>query len=83
MLSVNDVLDILSIPLLSVIPESPAVLRASNFGVPVTLNGDSDAHQAYVDAVSRLLGEEVPFKFVKQGKRGLLRRLFGREELAT
>ncbi len=83
MLSVNDVLDILSIPLLSVIPESQAVLRASNAGVPVTLNGESDAHQAYADAVSRLLGEDVPFKFIKLEKKGLLRRLFGREEIAT
>ncbi|WP_342219747.1 septum site-determining protein MinD [Rickettsiella endosymbiont of Miltochrista miniata] len=83
MLSVDDVLDILSIPLLSVIPESQAVLRASNAGVPVTLNGESDAHQAYADAVSRLLGEEIPFKFIKLEKKGLLRRLFGREEVAT
>jgi septum site-determining protein MinD len=83
MLSVDDVLDILSIPLLSVIPESQAVLRASNAGVPVTLNGESDAHQAYADAVSRLLGEEIPFKFTKLEKKGLLRRLFGREEIAT
>ncbi|MFZ0219760.1 MAG: septum site-determining protein MinD [Candidatus Aquirickettsiella sp.] len=83
MLSVDDVLDILSIPLLSVIPESQAVLRASNAGVPVTMNGESDAHQAYADAVSRLLGEEIPFKFIKLEKKGLLRRLFGREEVAT
>lgn len=83
MLSVDDVLDILSIPLLSVIPESQAVLRASNAGIPVTLNGESDAHQAYADAVSRLLGEEIPFKFIKLEKKSLLRRLFGREEVAT
>ncbi|WP_010598566.1 septum site-determining protein MinD [Rickettsiella massiliensis] len=83
MLSLDDVLDILSIPLLGVIPESQAVLRASNSGIPVTLNGDSDANQAYVDTVSRLLGEEVPFKFVKAEKKGFLRRLFGREEVTT
>ncbi|EDP46389.1 septum site-determining protein MinD [Rickettsiella grylli] len=83
MLSVDDVLDVLSIPLLSVVPESQAVLRASNAGVPVTLNGESDAHQAYADAVSRLLGEEIPFKFTKVEKKSLLRRLFGREEIAT
>ena len=76
-------LEILSIPLLSVIPESQAVLRASNAGIPVTLNDESDASQAYLDAVSRLLGEEVPFKFLKQEKKSLLRRLFSREETAT
>jgi len=59
MLSVTDVQDILAIPLLGVIPESPAVLNASNNGVPVTLDAQSDAKRAYQAAVSRLLGEEL------------------------
>ena len=37
MLKVDDVLEILSIPLLGIIPESMDVLRASNLGSPVTL----------------------------------------------
>lgn len=60
MLSIIDVNEILSIPLLGVIPESPAVLTASNRGVPVTLDTPSDAHKAYGEAVSRLLGQEIP-----------------------
>lgn len=60
MLSITDVNEILSIPLLGVIPESPAVLTASNRGVPVTLDTPSDAHKAYGEAVSRLLGQEIP-----------------------
>jgi len=80
MLSIQDVLEILAIPLLGVIPESQAVLRASNLGVPVTLNDESDAHHAYLDAVSRLLGEELPYRFITQQKKGFLRRLFSREE---
>lgn len=59
MLSVEDVQEILAIPLLGVIPESTAVLNASNQGVPVTLDAQSDAKRAYQAAVSRLLGEEV------------------------
>ena len=59
------------------------MLRASNAGIRVTLNGESDAHQAYADAVSRVLGEEIPYKLIKLEKKGLLRRLFGREEVAT
>ena len=39
MLSVQDVLEILSIPLLGVIPESEEVLRASNLGAPITICG--------------------------------------------
>lgn len=80
MLSVDDVLEILAIPLLSVIPESQAVLRASNSGVPVTLDTESDAGQAYLDAVARLLGEDLPFRFIKQEKKGFLRRLFKAKE---
>lgn len=79
MLSVNDVLEILAIPLLGVIPESTAVLRASNAGIPVTLDEESDAGQAYLDAVARFLGEDVPHRFINAPKKGLLRRIFSRE----
>jgi septum site-determining protein MinD len=77
MLSVEDVKDILAIPLLGIIPESQAVLRASNSGVPVTLDTESDAGQAYQDAVSRFLGEDVPHRFINVEKKSLLRRIFG------
>jgi septum site-determining protein MinD len=83
MLSVEDVLHILSIPLLGVIPESQAVLRASNSGVPVSLDENSDAGQAYLDAVQRFLGEDTPHRFVQLPKKGLLRRLFGSRETAS
>jgi septum site-determining protein MinD len=79
MLSVDDVKDILSIPLLGVIPESKAVLKASNSGVPVSLDKESDAGQAYLDAVARFLGEDVPHRFVEEEKKGFLQRIFGRK----
>lgn len=79
MLSVEDVKDILAIPLLGVIPESKAVLKASNSGVPVSLDKDSDAGQAYLDAVARFLGEDVPHRFIEEEKKGFLQRLFGRK----
>ncbi|NLY58020.1 MAG: septum site-determining protein MinD [Gammaproteobacteria bacterium] len=77
MLSVSDVEDILSIPLLGVIPESQAVLKASNQGIPVIMDDKSDAGQAYSDAVERLLGKEVDHRFLEAQKKGLLKRLFG------
>jgi septum site-determining protein MinD len=77
MLSIEDVQDILSIELLGVIPESQAVLNASNSGVPVTLDHESDAGQAYVDAVARFLGEERPHRFTTVQKKGFFGRLFG------
>ncbi len=78
MLNVDDVLEILAIPLLGVIPESQAVLRASNVGLPVILDETSNAGMAYADAVARFLGEQVEHRFVKPVKRGLFSRLLGR-----
>ncbi len=77
MLGIDDVLDILSIPLIGVIPESPAVLNASNRGIPVTLDTPSDARTAYEGAVRRLLGEKVPMNNNKKWTRKLLDKLFG------
>ena len=77
MLSVQDVEDILAIPLLGVIPESQAVLKASNQGTPVILDEEADAGQAYADAVSRLLGEETEHRFLETQKKGFFKRLMG------
>ncbi len=77
MLSVEDVGDILAIPLLGVVPESPAVLTSSNAGVPVILDETTEAGQAYEDLVARFLGEERPHRFLSAEKKGLLGRLFG------
>ncbi len=77
MLSVEDIVDILAIPLLGVIPESEAVLKASNQGVPVVHDEKSDAGQAYDDAVARYLGEDRPHRFLDANKKGFLKRVFG------
>jgi septum site-determining protein MinD len=78
MLKTEDVLEILSIPLLGIIPESEEVLRASNMGTPVTLNNpDSAPSRAYSDAARRLQGESVEMT-IPSNKRGLLGKLFGR-----
>jgi septum site-determining protein MinD len=77
MLSVDDVREILAIPLLGVIPESTAVLTSSNAGTPVIANQESDAGRAYDDVVARFLGEEREQRFITAEKKGLLGKLFG------
>ncbi len=77
MLSVPDVQEILSIPLLGVIPETEAVLQASNAGIPVIHDIESNAGQAYRDVVARFLGEDVPMRFLTADKKGFFSRLFG------
>lgn len=75
MMKVEDVLELLALPLLGVIPESQSVLKASNVGVPVILDESSKAGQAYRDAVARYLGEQLEFRFMAPEKRGFFPRL--------
>jgi septum site-determining protein MinD len=77
MLSVEDVLELLGIPFLGVIPESKAVLFASNKGTPVILDEMTEVAQAYLDVVYRFLGEDRPHRFLKEEKKGFLKRIFG------
>jgi septum site-determining protein MinD len=78
MLRIEDVMDILSIPLLAVIPESEDVLRASNVGAPVTLSSPKSAPaRAYDEAAQRLMGVDKPVS-IPNGRNGFLTKLFGR-----
>lgn len=78
MMTVDDVLEILAVPLLGIVPESQAVLRASNVGTPVILDGPSSAATAYEDAVARLIGEEIQMRVLGDRRPGLFQRLLGR-----
>jgi septum site-determining protein MinD len=78
MLSVDDVLEILSIPLLGIVPESEEVLRASNVGSPIVLhNAESAPARAYADAANRLCGVNVPMS-TPSARKGFLHKLLGR-----
>ena len=44
---------------------------------PVILDDDSEAGQAYSDAIDRLLGEQRPHRFMEVQKKGILKRFFG------
>jgi septum site-determining protein MinD len=77
MLSLEDIQEILRIPLMGVVPESETVLQASNQGVPAIHLKGTDVSEAYKDLVARFLGEERPMRFVDAQKQGFLKRLFG------
>ena len=77
MLSLEDVQDILRIPLIGVIPESEAVLQASNQGLPAIHLHGTDAAEAYKDVVARFLGDERPMRFTEVAKPGFFKRIFG------
>jgi septum site-determining protein MinD len=77
MLSLEDIQEILRIKLIGVIPESEAVLQASNQGLPAVHLKDSDIAGAYMDTVERFLGAELPMRFIEAEKVGFFKRLFG------
>ncbi|BAO84460.1 septum formation inhibitor-activating ATPase [Serpentinimonas maccroryi] len=78
MLSLQDIQDILRIPLIGVIPESETVLQASNQGLPAVHMQGTEVSEAYKDVIERFLGQERPLRFVDAQKPSLLKRLFGR-----
>ena len=77
MLSLEDISEILRIKLIGVVPESEAVLHASNQGLPAVHLDGTDVAEAYKDIVGRFLGEDKPLRFTEYQKPGLLQRLFG------
>lgn len=78
MLSLEDIQDILRIPLIGVIPESESVLQASNQGTPAINLNQTDVSEAYKDVVARFLGEDKPMRFIDAQKPGFFKRMFGR-----
>ena len=88
MLSYKDVQEILRVPIIGVIPESEVILQSSNQGSPAVHVSGSDVSEvehllsgprseAYLDVVSRFLGETPPLRFVDYTKPGLFKRMFG------
>lgn len=74
MLSADDVVELLAIPLIGIVPEDESVLVSTNHGQPVVLNDKSKAGLAFLNIGKRLLGEEVPWRPLN-GKTGLFTRL--------
>lgn len=73
MMSVEDVTDILSIPLLGVVPNDESIVTSTNRGDPAALDAESRAGQAFRNIGARLLGEEVPL-MVLEAPDGTFRR---------
>jgi septum site-determining protein MinD len=78
MLSVEDIEEILRIPLIGVVPESESVLNASNQGVPAIHIKGAAVAEAYKDVVRRFLGESREMRFTQAQRPGLFQRWFAR-----
>lgn len=81
MVGVDDIQELLGVPIIGVIPESSDVLAGSNSGTPVAMQETSRAGLAYKDAVARLEGERKPFRFIlpEKIKKGWFQKFFGRQ----
>lgn len=60
MMSVDDVMDILSVPILGTVPDDEDIVISTNQGEPL-VGSDCLAGRAYANICHRVLGEEVPF----------------------
>ena len=77
MLSIDDIKELLGIPLIGVIPESPTVLSASNSGTPVIMDLRSNAGKEYQNIILRYLGLAPEYSQTK--KKTFFKRLFRKE----
>ena len=77
MLSSEDIIDILSIPLLGKVPEDKGIVDASNQGKPVILDKKSPAGQAYERISNRLCGIDVDMPDVEVVKSGFINKIRG------
>lgn len=66
MMSAQDVVDILAVPLIGIIPDDENVVISTNQGEPL-VGGASPAGQAYANVVQRVEGKEVPFLNFEKG----------------
>lgn len=65
MMSVEDVLDILTVNLIGAVPDEESVVIAANHGEPV-LGSDSQAGEAYLNISRRIMGETVPLLHLQE-----------------
>ncbi|MFM7311731.1 MAG: septum site-determining protein MinD, partial [Cyanobium sp.] len=84
MLSVDEVSDLLALPLLGLVVEDEQVIVSTNRGEPLTLRDNSSpAGRDYRDVARRLCGEEVPLTDPTRERRGLRARLLNKIRTTT
>lgn len=61
MMSTDDVVELLAIDLLGIVPEDKEIVISTNEGMPVALDGKTQAGQAFRNIAGRLIGQDIPF----------------------
>ncbi len=76
MLSVEDILHILALPLIGIVPDDEEIIKSTNLGEPIALDEKSMVGEAFRRIARRILGEEVEFLDLKS-KKGIFDKLKG------
>jgi len=61
MLSNEDIIELLAVDLIGIVPEDEKVIVSTNRGLPISLDGKSQAGEAFRNIARRTLGEDIPF----------------------
>lgn len=86
MMSVEDVVDILSCGLIGIIPEDTGIITSTNKGEPIVNDEKALAGMAYQNVAKRIMGEEVEFLDLEEPKgfvekiKKFFTKLFGKEQ---
>lgn len=73
MLSIEEILEILSVNLVGAVPEDECVSGAANKGEPCVLDDKSKAGKAYINIAKRVMGEEVGLVDLKDKRNVFIR----------
>ncbi len=85
MMSVDDVVDILSCELIGVIPEDTGIITSTNRGEPIVNDENSMAGKAYINVAKRIKGEDIPLLDINEPKGfaaiiAKIKKLFGAKD---
>lgn len=72
--TIEDALEILSLPLLGIVYDDHEMIEANNKGVPIFLRQNHILQLCFLNISKRILGNKVPY--LKYKKKGIIRRIF-------
>lgn len=79
MISVEDILDLLVIPLLGIVPDDERIITSTNRGEPLVLEEKTSLPaQAFLNIARRIEGDDVPFMDLMANHDNLITRLLRR-----
>ena len=73
-ITIEDAIEILSLPVLGIVYDDHGMIEANNKGIPIYLHKNHILQFCFINIAKRMLGQNVPF--TKYKKKSILRRIF-------